>query len=321
MSFKITRYHHNMQSHWDDVIARSDKGTFMHRRAYMEYHATRFEDFSLLVYKDQIPVAVLPAHRQGLHIIAHNGLTYSDFIFDKKLRIAHQIDIMSASMAFMLDNDLNSFRIKSIPVFFHNQPNESTLYLYHKMKGISVEIKPFFVLHTHNFILNKDRKKNLKRLKKLNLTIKDDAHYIEAYWQIVTQNLKETYQSKPVHSLDEIQLLMQRFPEQIKLFTIFDRSQLLGGALVYIINNVVHFQYINAHPHHDKSAIDLLIFDIIERYKNEYTHISFGSSATGDQNLNAGLSYWKESFGCKILNQYIYDVKLDNYKLLNTTLQ
>ncbi len=321
MSYKITKYHKGLQSQWNDFIDRSDKGTFLHRRAYMDYHAGRFDDFSLLIYKDDKLIAILPAHRHNDTLIAHNGLTYSDFIYDKKLRIEGQISVMTETFAFLKSQGFTDFMVKTIPAFFHKQPNESNLYLYQRMQGELTEVKPFFVLHTQAFQLNKDRKKNLKRLQKQALFIKDDIKYLQDYWVIVNQNLAKTYQSKPVHSFDEIDALSKKFPNQIKLFSIFDQTQILGGALVFLINNVVHFQYINAHPDYDKSAIDLLIFNIIERYKQDYQTISFGSSSTGHQNLNAGLAYWKESFGCKILNQYFYRLKIDNYKLLNAILQ
>jgi len=321
MSYQVIRYQEALKSQWDDFIAKSGNGTFLHRRAYMDYHADRFNDFSLMIFKDNVLVSTLPAHQQETQLIAHNGLTYSDFIFDKKVRIAPQIDLINASFDFLLNQGFTNLSVKTIPSFFHNQANESSLYLYHRMQGHLLEIKPFFVLHTDNYQLNKDRKKNLKRIQKQNLSISDDIRYLKDYWHIVSKNLLLTHQTQPVHSLKEIQLLAQRFPEQIKLWTIFNQTEMLGGALLFVINKAIHFQYINADPVADKSAIDLLIFHIIEHYKKDYNFISFGSSSTGEQGLNPGLTYWKESFGCKILNQYYYQIKLQNRSLLNSIMQ
>ncbi len=321
MSYQIIRYREDLKNQWDDFIANSGNGTFLHRRDYMDYHADRFKDFSLMIFKNNSLISTLPAHREGTQLIAHNGLTYSDFIFDKKVRIAPQIDLINASFDFLLNQGFTDFFVKTIPSFFHNQPNASSLYLYHRMLGHLSEIKPFFVLHTDNYQLNKGRKKNLKRIQKQNLSISDDLKYLDDYWQIVNKNLRLTHRTRPVHTLEEIQLLAQRFPEQIKLLTIFNQTGMLGGALLFIINKVIHFQYINADPNADKSAIDLLIIHIIERYKKDFGLISFGSSSAGEQGLNSGLTYWKESFGCKVLNQYFYKIKLQNRHLLNSIMQ
>ena len=35
---------------WDNMVENSANGTFLFKRNYMEYHAHRFIDFSLMVY-------------------------------------------------------------------------------------------------------------------------------------------------------------------------------------------------------------------------------------------------------------------------------
>ena len=42
----------------------------------MDYHKDRFEDYSLMVFKDEKLVAVLPANRVEDKLFSHQGLTY-----------------------------------------------------------------------------------------------------------------------------------------------------------------------------------------------------------------------------------------------------
>jgi len=42
----------------------------------MEYHKDRFNDYSLLVYKDQKLFGLLPANITNDTVVSHQGLTY-----------------------------------------------------------------------------------------------------------------------------------------------------------------------------------------------------------------------------------------------------
>ena len=46
--FEIKRYTPADEAAWNDFTARSRQGTFLLDRRYMDYHADRFEDFSLM---------------------------------------------------------------------------------------------------------------------------------------------------------------------------------------------------------------------------------------------------------------------------------
>ena len=77
---------------WNDFIRRSRNGVFLFQREYMDYHADRFEDASVIVESAQgTPriVAVLPANRRhapdGDHCVTHGGLTFGGLVMDEKL--------------------------------------------------------------------------------------------------------------------------------------------------------------------------------------------------------------------------------------------
>lgn len=321
MNYTIKKYHAGHKTDWDDLIKRSSNGTFLHQRNYMDYHADRFEDFSLMIYEGLKLRAVLPAHRIGNEIFAHKGLTYSDFIFDNKLRIEHILSIMETAFKYLLQNDITKIHINAIPTVFHKHPSESGLYIYHQIGGNIIKIKPFFILNTVDYQLNKDRKKNLKKILKQEFEIKSDDIYLYDFWQIVSDNLRQKFHTKPVHSYEEIRRLQKLFPKQIKLFSIWQDGILKAGTLVYLINNVFHFQYIHARPDDNKAIVDALIYHLIKTYEASYQYISFGSSEANQNALNKNLTYWKESFGCKIRNQIQYEINLESYIRLKDIMQ
>ena len=62
---------------WNAFVATSKNGTFLFDRDYLEYHADRFVDSSLLVLNDKGGVvALLPASLEECVLTSHGGLTY-----------------------------------------------------------------------------------------------------------------------------------------------------------------------------------------------------------------------------------------------------
>ncbi len=322
MTYSLIYYTAKRQKEWDDFIQRSSNGTFLHQRSYMDYHAERFNDFSLMIFEGLKLRAVLPAHRIGNEIFAHKGLTYSDFIFQKKLKTAAKIEIVRQALAFLFQNDLNSLYINSIPFVFQPLTDESCTYIYHKAGGELQEIKPFWISDRRfGLKINHNRQKNYKKLLSYGFKIEEDPQHIAEFWPIVVQNLKLRYNSQPTHSMDEIKLLINRFPKHIRLFTIRQKSEILAGALVYFINHTAHFQYIHAlNSPESRQAVEFLTYELVQKFKN-YAYVSFGSSSVGDNNINENLVYWKESFGCHIINQLSFRLNPAFYDRLKNVLQ
>ena len=322
MNFTIKKYQADFQKDWDDLIKRSSNGTFLHFRNYMDYHAHRFEDFSLMIYEDLKLRAVLPAHRIGNALYAHKGLTYSDFIFQKKLKTERKFAIVEQTLAFLNRQNIQYLFINAIPFTFQSVTDETCAYIYHKT-GASIEkILPFFTIDNRNGIKpNENRRKNHKKLSKLNYQITDNITDLPGFWQIVQNNLQNRYETNPVHSTEEINLLAERFPEQIKLFTIKSNNQILAGALVYFINQTAHFQYIHASDTTEsRQAVEFLTFELIRKFR-DYAYISFGNSAVSHNNLNKNLVYWKESLGCQIVNQLFFKIETKHHDRLKNILQ
>ena len=75
---EIHRYTAAYHRDWNDFVSESSNGTFLFLREYMEYHADRFTDYSLLVYEGNKLLALLPANRSGDVLYSHAGLTQKD---------------------------------------------------------------------------------------------------------------------------------------------------------------------------------------------------------------------------------------------------
>ncbi|MDD4519879.1 MAG: GNAT family N-acetyltransferase, partial [Alphaproteobacteria bacterium] len=83
---RIVKYTSQDKKIWNDFISSSKNGTFMLNRDFMDYHADRFHDFSLMFYKKETLIALLPASLHGTELRSHGGLTYGGLISNKDLR-------------------------------------------------------------------------------------------------------------------------------------------------------------------------------------------------------------------------------------------
>ena len=81
----IASYTADQVKTWDDFVNRSKMPMFMFNRGFMDYHADRFQDASLMFYRDDELLAVLPASRHGDEIRSHGGLTYGGMISGEKI--------------------------------------------------------------------------------------------------------------------------------------------------------------------------------------------------------------------------------------------
>ena len=94
--FEIKRYTPADEAAWNDFTACSRQGTFLLDRRYMDYHADRFEDFSLMVYHKNLLYALLPANRMADGTLcSHGGLTYGGLLTDEKATAGGVCDLFA----------------------------------------------------------------------------------------------------------------------------------------------------------------------------------------------------------------------------------
>ena len=49
---EIKRYSKAQEKEWNDFVASSRNGTFLFNRGFMDYHADRFDDASVMAYRN-----------------------------------------------------------------------------------------------------------------------------------------------------------------------------------------------------------------------------------------------------------------------------
>jgi hypothetical protein len=306
VKFFVRVYSTEHASLWDDFVATSRNGTFLHMRSYLGYHADRFPDASLMLYAEDHLVALLPATINGSILFSHRGLTYGGLIVGRSFHANDAIPAFEAIASWALAKGLASLVYKPSPHIYHKMPAEEDLYAITRLGGRLVrrDLSTALLL-TERYTYSKGRKAAIAKARRGNLDIRTSDDY-EAFMLIEARHLADKHGLTPVHTADEIKLLASRFPANVKLTSAFEGERMLGGVLTYTSHTVCHAQYIGATLEgKNLGALDLCIDHILNSISTGIRWFDFGISTTNTGlQLDEALVGHKESWGGRTV---VYD--------------
>ena len=259
---EIIRYKASMATQWDEFARHSRNGTFMHQRNYMDYHSDRFTDCSLIATRDGKPCAMLPACIDQDTLYSHRGLTYGGWIVPlKHFDATVMLEVMDAACNWMVGNGIKRLVYKSVPHIYHRYPCEEDLYALFRHNAAIIETNISTTIDlTCPLALDRGNKSGANAARKAGIQVGPSEDW-QGYWQLLSSLLNTRYGTRPVHTLDEILLLHDRFPENIRLYTATLNGELLAGVVMYLSAPVAHCQYIGASPTGKDSKALTLLFE------------------------------------------------------------
>lgn len=318
---EIVQYTPQLADEWDAFVRESKNGTFLLERRFMDYHADRFSDCSLMLYEDHELVALFPANwvEADATIYSHQGLTYGGLIFTSATTQQQVLVIMQAILRWYVDF-LQARRMvyKPIPYIYSTCAAQEDLYALFRAdarlmaRGVSSVVTMQNPLQMRKLRLRGARKAIDNDLY-IDRMADEDWETLREYWVLLTEVLTTHHGVTPVHTFEEMQMLMSRFPQQIKLFLVRQEREIVAGCLVFITRQVAHIQYIAAgEKGREQGALDLLFRHLINERFQQMTYVDFGISTEDSGHwLNEGLIFQKEGFGARAVCYDVYELELD----------
>ena len=307
----VTRYLPGMQPLWDDFVRASKNGTFLVSRDYMNYHAERFIDHSLIINDDKgRPVAVMPAHSNGSVLLSHGGLTYGGIISNIEMTTPLMLDIFDSLMAYARAEGIARINYKTIPCIYHRVPAEEDRYALFRHDARLCRRDVLAVVDQGQRLGYQGRRmRKIKQARKAQLQVIKSDDYAD-FWRILQENLLERFGVHPIHSLTEIEFLAQCFPDNIHLYLCSNEREVLAGVITYITPQAIHVQYISASESGKKQgALDLIFAELLDVVYVNYRYFDFGISTEQDgRYLNLGLVEHKEGFGARAMMHDHYEI-------------
>ncbi|MGM9694678.1 MAG: GNAT family N-acetyltransferase [Alloprevotella sp.] len=328
MDFQLLSYTPELRELWDETASRCRQNSFLFRRDFMDYHRDRFPDRSVVIVdKKGRGVGLFPACTVGdnaTQVVSHGGLTYGGLL------LTPEVGAFTAGMLFTVlllhyhDAGFETLLVKPVPSIYHTAPAEEEIYWLFRNDaqlvscGVSSAIDltaplPFSTLR---------RRKVRRSEARGTFSLSSDLRHLPAFWNMLSEGLWKHHAKRPVHSLEELSLLTERFPEEIRLFCVCDgpddaSAVPVAGTLLFFTRNVIHAQYIaSSDEGRDGAALDFLFDRLLHTDAGHFPpsarFFDFGISTEGDGSfLNEGLVFQKEGFGARTVcyEQFLLSLK------------
>lgn len=305
-------YTGNQKREWNKFITNSKNGTFLFYRDYMEYHSERFTDHSLMFYDENDLIAVMPANIKNEILFSHGGLTFGGLIYNQKMKTSQMLDLFDSMKEYLRKLGIRQMVYKAIPYIYHKIPSEEDLYaLFRNDARLVRRDVASAILMEKKLNFAKDKRQFIKRAKIGGLEV-IRSYDFKAYMSIKEADLEKKYGLKPTHTPEEMDLLAKRFPENIKLFSVYINESMIAGVIVYECENVAHAQYLaSTEKGKELHAADSIFGFLINDYYSGKKYFDFGIATEKEgKYLNKGLIDYKERFGGRaiVYDHYVVDI-------------
>jgi lipid II:glycine glycyltransferase (peptidoglycan interpeptide bridge formation enzyme) len=161
--------------------------------------------------------------------------------------------------------------------------------------------------------LSERRRRALKKAVKV-VTLSSDLSRLPALWAVLEDNLSRKHEAQPVHTLAEITLLFQRFPQWLQLRCALVHGQVEAGVVFFNASTVWHAQYIaSSAMGYECNALDAVMHAAMGDAREQGArYFDFGTSnEDGGRVLNDGLYRFKSEFGGGGVVHEFYELALD----------
>lgn len=303
VDISIQRYQPQLAGAWKEVLRSARNSIFQFDRGYVEYHGDRFEDMSAVVFVDGRPRAVMPAAFDPVlrKVVSHPGLTFGGPVLGRDLRGDTALVVIDALLDAFRDWGATSCLVKLLPQILANYPSGEVDYALWR-RGFSLMRRDLSSL----LPLNDAIPFNTSKMQSVRRAVKHGVGVTEApvarFHGLLSDVLLAQHGVKPVHSLDELEQLHSRFPQDMLVRVAFLDQRVLAGTLVFKYGHVWHTQYLaSSEEGRSVGALDLVTAElIVEATAAGASHISFGTSTVNQgTHINHGLLWQKESYGAR----------------------
>jgi hypothetical protein len=316
MSINVQAYSTQYQTIWDEFCASAQNATFLHTRNFLNYHRGRFKDESLLFYKGNILLGILPAARSLTNtneVISHPGITYGGILHGGEITGTVMLEVFSALIEYYKGKGYSFFVYKAVPFIYPIKPSQDDLYALFRLRATikRCDLSCALDLSMPKALSNR-RMRGVKKASR-SVVISGARSLLPNLYGVIQENLDRKHGASPVHSLLELTELAEKFPKEIQIRCAIVENIVEAGVIFFISKNVWHAQYIAASKvGYELSALDA-IFDasLEEAEALGARYFDFGTSNEAQGTiLNAGLYTFKSEFGGSGVAHEFYELNL-----------
>ncbi len=325
VEFSVQRYTADRKAAWDTFVEAAKNATFLFRRDYMDYHSDRFTDYSLMISCGNELIALLPANlAKDNTLVSHGGLTYGGLVVNRTATLCDVLACFHVCLRHLCEQQVSKLLYKRIPGFYNTLPDDDVAYVLFLLGARLYRRDCALVVNMADRVpLRKGRKSEISKARRFNVRAEHETSFVPFWERVLIPRLAARYGVKPVHSVQEITLLAQRFPNNIRQFSAFCGDDIVAGVTIYETETVAHAQYMAVSERGQEiGALDHLVGWLIsDRYKDK-RHFDFGICNEDEgRTLNYGMLDWKEAFGGRTYCHDFYEILGEDYVKLEEVIR
>lgn len=302
----VKKYEDSDEKNWENLVARSKNPAFIYFRKFLHYHKNTFDDHSIVVYLDNIMIAAIPASVVEKTWSAHPGLPFVDLIMVDMINLESIKKILTAILDHLKKNGFEKMIFKVMPQVYKSIVSDEWIYFLREMgaKLYEQKLSTAIPLAQYNHI-RKDIISEYRQTKRP-YEVVDGDEYLATLYKLMCQHMEQKYQSKPIHSLEDLSYLKSLFPTNIRFLAGVEHDSILGGAILFVYDSVVKLQYLFCK---EQYLGDVMLLKIVASYQASHQYIDLGTSNSLPHNqINFGNLYFKTKNGGKafVTESYVY---------------
>jgi len=309
---EVIKYDRFLRIEWDHHIKKSKNGTFLFYRDYLEYNSDFSNELSYILLKNKKIIAVFPGQIINNFYYSYKNLTYGGIISSREAREGEITFFLGCVIEDLKKQKIKGIYYKPVPYIYHIYPAQEDIYALHMKGANKIDIQISSVIDKSNpNNISELRKRGIKKAIKNNIIIEESDKYF-FIWQLIADNLKKKYNSKPVHSFEQIFYLKKHFPENIKFYSATFDGEIVAGVILFLTPLVMKFQYISSNETGRKTgALDYLIWTLVFNSYKEIRYADMGTSYYPENGLlNEKLLFQKEGFGARAITIDTYYLEI-----------
>jgi Acetyltransferase (GNAT) domain len=249
-----------------------------------------------------------------MRVVSHPGATFGGLVHDGSLAGERVLDALTAMVAVYAERGLRSLSYKAVPWIYHRVPSNDDLYALFCLDATRRQVDLSCAIDlAERRPPSRRRRRGAKKARARGLAISDSIELVPEFWRLLEGNLASRHGVEPVHSLDEIMLLRELFPDRVSFALGSLDGEVVAGAVLFGNDRVAHVQY-NAASDTGRAigATDALFEHCIEEAGEAGRRFfDFGiSTESKGRRLNRGLYLFKHEFGAGGVSYETYDVAI-----------
>lgn len=318
---EVLKYTEDWKQEWDEFVWKSNNGTMFHTQKFFDYHAPGKFEFNHLMFVDKGRiVAVLPGSMKGDMFESPIGASYGSIV-TKDVKFAEAMELVSSLLDYGKQEGIKEFMLTPAPIIYERVQNQNMDFamLWQGFKFDLHYISSAIKLDKDTDIISRfgqsARRDVRKTLKNENVRVEINENYDEFY-PILLEN-KARHNVKPTHSLDELLLLRDLLPEQLKLFMLYYKDEPIAGSSMFFCNDQVALCFYNMlkYDYQHLKPIQRIMYEVV-KYSTEhgYKYVDIGvsqdTSADDPMTPSMNLIKFKERFDAKTTMRNTFYIKL-----------